>query len=349
MTRIAFLASCAISGIALLFAPLISTTITSGAKLIPVLVPTMIALPFFCLINCSCFAAQGFNKPLAQAFLFRAALNLVLCVIIGLLLVQGYSLDAQQVGYVFLFASLITLGIAYVILRRIRDSLNTISANGVAPPSTRKILAISLPLLGTILVGISVNALDVIILSSRAEPAQVSYYVAAQRIAMAQAIVLSAISTVFAPLIVRAYSQGGAAASWKILRRAMQACVMLSLVIFGAIIFFTPLLLSLFGAEFVRNAGPILFVLAAGQCFNMATGPVGTALFMTGGEWVALKIGIFCIAAFLLLSTILTIGTPAFSQGIAVAITLVMLNTLYIAAVWHRWRRELAIDRGAAS
>jgi O-antigen/teichoic acid export membrane protein len=108
--------------------------------------------------------------------------------------------------------------------------------------------------------------------------------------------------------------------------RALAGIGLLSLIVFLSL---GKYILNFWGGEFVLGF-PILAILAIGQFFNIASGPVAAILIMTNNEKVARNITVFTVLLNLILNYFLINNFGAVGAAIATAFTTI-LNMLLFA------------------
>ena len=129
---------------------------------------------------------------------------------------------------------------------------------------------------------------DIVAVSVFMGPAQAGVYTAAARVAQATGVALVAVNFVLAPRVARLFFAGkkdrlqrevSSAANWSTLLMAAACAVVIPA---------SPLILSLFGANF-GGAADALRILMFGQLISAVIGPVGVALQMTGKQGQAMR------------------------------------------------------------
>lgn len=148
---------------------------------------------------------------------------------------------------------------------------------------TREWMAIALPMVFGGISQMIIKRTDVLMLGAMVDLETVGIYTAANRIAMLITFVLGSVNIIAAPMLAAAYHGARHEQFKTIIRKAMLWSTIGGLPLFGVMILWPQWLLSFFGPQFVQGK-LLLQVLAIGQLFNAATGPVGFAMLMTGME-----------------------------------------------------------------
>lgn len=124
---------------------------------------------------------------------------------------------------------------------------------------------------------------DILFLGSLRSASETGIYSAASRTAALVAFVLTAVSGVIAPIIGSRYAAGQMRELEQALRRVVLGTTAISLVVVATEMALAGPILSVFGPGFSQGA-VALRILAAGQIFNAATGPVGLVLALAGHQ-----------------------------------------------------------------
>ena len=176
---------------------------------------------------------------------------------------------------------------------------------------------------------IIMNRIDVFMLGFFLDMKFVGIYSLASRIALLNVFVMTAVNTIGAPMLASAFYSGSHEKFRSIMSTTRKWCIFGSLPLFLIMVFFSKLLLSFFGSEFSQGT-LILKVLAIGQFVNAVTGIVGSALVMTGREWVFFRIT--ALAALLnLIGNLIAIPLwGAVGTASVKAITIIAMNSVML-------------------
>lgn len=143
----------------------------------------------------------------------------------------------------------------------------------------------------------------------------------AQRLVALATMILVGLGAMFAPHFARAYVQRDARQLRQSLLRSQAYSFAAYLPLLLAF-FLTPgLILGLFGPEFV-DARPLLWVMAAGQTMNAATGLSSEFLNMAGAERIELRVTAGALASMSLLAVVLGAWYGVMGIAVAYAVTL---------------------------
>jgi O-antigen/teichoic acid export membrane protein len=117
-------------------------------------------------------------------------------------------------------------------------------------------------------------------------PREAGIYSAVEKGGEIIVLLLVAANMPFAPLVARMHAKGDLSGLEHGAERIAQATVLASLPIAAFFVAVPGVYLGIFGGAFA-SGGTALRILAVGQLFNAAAGPVGSVLIMTGNERVA--------------------------------------------------------------
>lgn len=233
-----------------------------------------------------------------------------------------------------------TVAVAAVLL--LRGHLSSISAwkirtNGFDTRPTRphELVRVAAPImLSNVTYAILLFADRFLIAHFTKDPASVGVYNAAAMIAMQLAVGLTAGIAIFAPMFASAFHDNNKALMSRLLQQITWWSMIFTTPVAVIVAFNAELIMSLFGQTFAPGAS-VLIILAVAQLSNVATGPVGIALQMTGRQNLDLALNILLIALNLALNVTLI---PRFGiDGAAAATLLSMLlaHSIRLCLVWR--------------
>ena len=177
--------------------------------------------------------------------------------------------------------------------------------------------------------------IDTMLLGALGGAQELGFYTIAWRLAALIGFSLFASNAVLAPRFASLHAQGQ---RLEIARLARSAAVLTSLValpVAGVYGFFGAPVLGLFGADFV-GAQPVLLILAAGQLFNVVTGPVGLVLNMVGQERAVVRALSVSVAVNVILNLVLIPRWGGVGAAVASTAGFVVWNVLLLR-VLRRW------------
>lgn len=200
--------------------------------------------------------------------------------------------------------------------------------------SPSPLLAFSLPLLVSNVVGFVLQWADTLFLGYYLTAGDVGLYGAAGRLAGLGAMFLTAVGAIFAPKIYALYGQGDLAEVGRLYQRSTRWILMLVVPLFFYTVLNAQFLLALFGSEFVKGV-PALLILAAATLIMTGTGPAGDVILMTGRS----KVVLYASAA----SGVVGVGLNAYliprlgllGAALATGLTLASGNLANIVLAWR--------------
>ena len=150
------------------------------------------------------------------------------------------------------------------------------------------------------------------------------YRVAWQFVALA-GLVQVATDTIIGPRIAAAARVGANDEIASIARKSMVLSIGLAAPLFLALIFAPRMVLSIFGPEF-RGGALALQILAIGQLFRLASGPLGSILVMTGNQRWVLAYAVCGIVPCVILVALLVPTYGAVGAALATGLTVILRN-----------------------
>jgi len=148
---------------------------------------------------------------------------------------------------------------------------------------SRELLQVSIPMAWVAIVAMLMGYSDVLILGVFRPVADVGVFNAALKTAGLLSFVLIAGNAILAPKIASLYQQGDIATVSRLARFSTLMMIILATVPCIILLGFPDWVMGLFGEAFSRGS-TALVLLTLGQLANVATGPVGILLLMTGHE-----------------------------------------------------------------
>lgn len=276
------------------------------------------ALPAVSFIVFQGEALKGLGKT-GQSQFVNAFLHPLLLLLGVLTLRQADSI--QSVAWVYTGAAFAAAVLGFQVWRAATPHLRGLT--GRVPAS--ELLDTALPLLWVNLLFLGNFRTVTIVLGFFGTAAEVGGLSIALRISLFINMAVLAVEAFCAPKFAALHAQNDIPGLAREARRAMFLLVVGTLPVLTVMLFFPSWLMGLFGPEFAEK-GPVLAVLAIGQCFTVATGSVGTLLAMTGRQHLLRNIFVLTTIPHIVLQLILT---PQFKEmGSAWAIT---ANTVAMA------------------
>jgi len=163
---------------------------------------------------------------------------------------------------------------------------------------------------------------------------EVGYYAASLRLVLLVNFLLVALNGALAPKFAVLHRQGEIRELISLARRATLVMLTLSCPIFLALFLLPEILLAWFGDEFTA-ASTALVILAVGQLVNIATGPVGIILLMTGNAPAMQRHLVITVLVNLALAFLLIPPFGIVGAACSAAAAMAVLNLLLLHSVYH--------------
>ena len=322
------LSSALISLVLLAVAPLVAGTIFSQPALgsyLRILAFGILPLSLVYLVG---NALKGLGRLRESQFVISFGLQLFL--LLGLLAVMHLRAVASVI-WAYVAAAWVTAVLALLWWRHHTTRIKMFKAT----IPVAQIAASALPMYWTNLLMIVNARAGIFALGILATPTDVFIYSVSLRISMLASFVLLAVNAYCAPKFAALHAQGDIRGLEKTARLATWLIMAATAPLLLVVLIFPDAVLSLFSRELIGQ-GRVLTILAAGQCVNMASGPVGMLLAMTGHEkpFRNIYLGSATVNLVLQLSLIPSLG--ACGAAWATTIGVLLVNLAALAAVKHR-------------
>lgn len=163
------------------------------------------------------------------------------------------------------------------------------AGNRLIPPNTRTIYAnyrwlkVALPLFGLGALNVVLARADVVLVGVLSSAREVGYYAVAARVAVLISFVLGALNVIVAPMISDMYASSRHQEMRNLLNITVRVGSLGGIAVAVTFLFLGDWLLNWFGVGFEAGWKPLM-VLSLGQIINVAYGPVGYLLAMTGSH-----------------------------------------------------------------
>jgi len=240
-----------------------------------------LALPALALTRVVIGGLQGLGVMRYSALVnpIRVGSNIAVAVPVLLL---GYG--AKGLAAAFLAVSWSTLVVAALLLAH---ALPKAFAPSPSSADVRGLLRFSLPQTLTSLLLQTILWTDSLLLGRLRPAAEVAVYTIVQRLLSPAQTVSTATGQMFAPRIAAEDARGDRSTLEVMLKRVTYWNVSLAVPVFALLLLVPEALLGVFGPAY-RTGAEALTILAAGQLFNAATGPLGQVINMSGRPYLTL-------------------------------------------------------------
>lgn len=314
--RVSLLLAALISGLSIALAtPLASGVLNDPAQTDVVRRLAMLIVPYTLLgINAAMLKALG--NPAWGSFFEAAAWPLTTLGLAGLMLMQGMP-SSEGIATAYLLAAVLAAAAAHLVVRR---QLPRDHAPVTEPPAGLHRSCLSLT--GIELINYALLWTPFMLLPALASATEAGLYNISHRLAAQLGLLMLVIASITSARFAAHYQQQRLADLKKLAGRATRSMILLGLPPAIVLLVWSESILALFGDEF-RAAATAMRLLILGQLVNLATGPVGYLLAMTGHERPLRNILTTTMALMLTLALVLI---PTFgAAGAATAATVAMV------------------------
>ena len=274
-------------------------------------------------VHAAMFKALG--QPVVGGFLEAAALpGFTLALVMVALLFAPPSTHA--VGVSNLAAAIVAIVVGNILLRRAM-----LTDENKIEMSYRKLISSCLPLTLVELINYGLIWSPFLFLAAFTDPGEAGIYSVAHRLALQLGLVITVFSSIVAPHFAAHFEANDNQALAELASRTTRMMFFASLPISAALLIWPAEVLHVFGSEF-EGADKALQILVLGQVVNLATGPVGYVLAMTGHEKI-LRNALF---ASVVITAILAycLIPPLGAIGAAFVVAVPMAFTTWSAVSW---------------
>ena len=327
--RISVALAVLISGLCLVLAsPIASGVMGDPAQAGIMRLLGLLIVPYTMLgINAAMLKAIG--SPVWGGFFEAAVWPLVTLGLAGLSIVVGPS-STEAVALAYLLASVLAAAAAHAAVRgRLpRDT------TPIAMPS-RTLYMSSISLTGIELINFALLWTPFMLLPALSDATEAGLYNVSHRLAAQLGLVMLVVASITSVRFAAHYQQRHHEDLATLAGRTTRTMILLGLPPAIVLLVWSEQILVLFGAEF-ENATMTLRILLIGQLINLATGPVGNLLAMTGHERLLRNILLAAMALMLMLAVALIPAFGAAGAAAAVAVTMAAHNLVCSRVVVSR-------------
>ena len=258
----------------LLGASFISENIFQKANLIPYFIVVAFSVPFMIIHETICYYFISIQKIVTYGLFIFILPN----VLFLLLLIAFYFLKLDSF-YTFLAYT------GSIALTVIIGGIVIFSKNKIIKPtiSTKEILNKSLPMMMSGIFLLLLNWTDILMLGRIESESQIGIYNVAFKVGYLALFFVVSMNVVIMPKVSELFFEKNFAEMRKVINKATQIVIMLTLPLALIIIFLSEFLLSSFGEAFVAGK-TTLIIITLGALFNAMTGNVDQILNMTNNQ-----------------------------------------------------------------
>jgi O-antigen/teichoic acid export membrane protein len=320
------LAGAVTTGAVYVAAPHLALSLSEGPAFAALMQTVAYAIGAYALIRFAAGALRGVRRFALADALDSGAVSAGLAICILALDIRNLGDIANAYVAISALVAVCAMAIWWSVLRG--------KPGGTDALTPREALVTSLPLAGTVLATMASPWIVTLFLAGFATTSEVGVYRVALQFALLLGFLLSAAETALSPQIAALHSQGKLNELSNAAKRITGLLVLLGGVPALGLLLFTDLFLSIMGPEFPAGATAMRILIAA-QIFNLATGPVGTFMAMTGLGKYSFWNALFGTALVLLLSLLLIPHLGTVGAAIASAVATVSRNAVATVIVWR--------------
>ncbi len=317
-------------------APWLAEKLSDDRRLLAVLVVFAFALPAASWLRVGAAATRVSQDLRASVAIEDFGQPFLFATFAALFLWSGGGVIAASLAAALSFAA---MALAAVIWARRWFPQAPPELDGGAPAvSVRRLIAYSVPtaLAGT--VGVTMTWLDRLLVGYYLAEEAVGWYQVAAQASGVFAVVLSAFTAIFAPMIAGLVERGENDRLQELFRVATKWGMLA--VLPGAalcLLFSRPSIVAIFGEPYGPAAAPLV-VLVVGQLANVSTGAVGYLLMMGGRQNLWLGLSLAALAADVVLNVLLIPRFGLVGAAVATAISVAALYASGLVAVRRTMR-----------
>jgi O-antigen/teichoic acid export membrane protein len=194
------------------------------------------------------------------------------------------------------------------------------------------VLVFSAPLFFITILDYGWSEAQILILGSLVSSDQIGIFNVALRLTLVLAIFQTGLGTVFAPIIAELHQASKLNELSRLLKVITRWSVIITLPVFLVTFCFAGDLMRIFGDEFVAGR-PVLQVMALGILFNVAVGPIGWFIVLTGRSYLSLINSFVALVLNISVTFFLTTKFGIIGAAIAIVLGLVVINTMRLIQI----------------
>ena len=299
----------------------------------------------FSLLNLVAEAHRGLRR-IGSYTVIQGVLVPLLSISLLLVFHQLGGMELYAVALAYVIACLLTTSAALFLWRLSLGSGGKGEGTAKATP-VRTMLATANPMAWVALISVAMSFTETMLLGIFWTSEEVGLYAAALRLALLLNFVIIAFNSILAPKFAALYHAGNLESMHMLARRSVTLMLLVTSPIFLLFFLMPDQALGLFGSQF-SGTSRVLRVLTLGQLINIATGPVGIMLLMTGHERLMrsnLLVAALCSIVF---GTLMVSRFGVIGAAISAAFAMLVLNGLSVWGVRRKLGRAgvLCADEG---
>ena len=345
---IALIAGSLAGGLLYLIAPWLAKSVFADQELIPVFRSLSFAFPLVSGLT----VAAAVTRVSQRVQFSVLAEDLTYPIVLLALLLFVFLLDLGLSGVIFaiVVSYFAAFGLSLLLIKYLYSDTVAAPKSGRFPVG--KLLAFSIP---TAFTGVFISLIvwsDRLFVGYFGVAEDVGVYQAASQASLLFAVIIGSFNVAFAPIIADLFHRNEIDRMAHLFRTSTKWGLYVSTPLFLSLFFApTEILTIVFGHEYAIGALPLV-ILVAGQVVNLATGPVGNLLIMTGRQkpWVFVTALAFLVNVVLNIILIPRFGLPGAAVATTVATSASFLGGLLVVSLSLRlWPYDRRILKGVSA
>lgn len=288
-----------------------------------------IAIVPLALIQNTCEALKGLHKIQLGLFLYNTALPFLATIL--------FLVFAAKDSFIAVVVYLIACAVVFIATFISWKYFMRQHAEKKEKVNTKEIFNSSLPMFANSIFTQTISWLPSFMLGLWCTTADVGLFEIAKLAALSISFFLGVFYNTLAPRISALYANNEMKKIENICTKTTLLIAVLSLPVYAAISLFSSFFMHFFGDSF-GDASLLLKIIAAGQIFNVITGPVGLVLIMCGREKKLRNSNLVAAIVLLVLNIVLIPFFGATGAAISFAAILILQNLIASIYVWREFK-----------
>jgi O-antigen/teichoic acid export membrane protein len=310
-------------------ADLLSMHVFHKPSLAPILRILALSVPSMAVADLLVFAMRGLKRLECEAIISQIIVPLlkVSGLIVVVCLVENRAIG---MAYALLASTIVGALLALIVMWRLYPLRGS---PGSPILTTSVLLAFSWPLLLNQFINRAIKEVETLFLGVWVSSDQVGVYYVGLKTTVLIRVFLTAFSTIFAPMMAELHGRQEHKLFGSLLKTVTKWGFSLCFPIFLVLFFFSRQVLLVFGPGFAAGA-VVLQILALSELVNVAAGPVGWALTMTGYPHLNLINAVVLLVTDAALALLLIPRYGILGAAISEATVLFLINLLRLVEVY---------------
>lgn len=322
--KIAILSALIPSVLYFVFAEYIADYFFNKAALTPYFTILSLSVTFLILHEIICYYFMSIKKFISYGLFLFIAPNMLF--ILLLMLFKKLNLESYFTFLAYTLSIFITsvVGFLFVFFNKFRFEY--------PPISTRVILNKSLPMMMSGIFLVLLNWTDILMLAKFQTESQIGIYNVSFKIGSLALFFVVSMNVVITPKVSELYFKNDFNEMKKVVNRATQIIILLTIPLAIILVFFTNFILSFFGTVSVSGSTTLILI-TLGALFNAMTGNVDQILNMTNNQKLVRNIFIIGFIVNVILNLILIPNYGIVGAAASSLITNVLINSIFVIII----------------